>query len=571
MASVVEVVTGRENDPGFVPLDVNETDMMTNAFRYSPSIRAALEALCNNLFGNGIILTKKGWRPSDAFQRVLNSAWVIFAKIVIQFFMCYGLAVCVIDDRRIPHVVPMSKIKIKVFSSIDGRRIYNIEPVLNATTLFDSNAMANKTKFYVFEKYIPDEQGKLTSPIRSMLKIQQYRNRIMDVYLIAAYRRAAPSLYTQKAPSNPQMDIHELDYLEFREARQAEDQRADSDNTRALFVAAEHKLATEAANQLASSLGDLQSGGAGVSSATAAARDPVDDVVMYPITAVNESYSNGFVTIPAGNVLVSGPEAKTPDALMALLEFVEGETGKALGVPRAIWGAVEYARAANDNVQNTFRDTLDAFRQTMEVVLLHMMNVVLAPENALHTIRWWDPRETPMDQHLKDNEMRIILPGRLRLEDIELMCKYEVVDTSQAKKFILKMLHIESQDAPSSSSQGGGPPPSSSTDQAADSSDVAVTTDTPTRKRKKPSSHVQTIGGKRTELSDKNHTSMRGSKPQFSTAVIGDVPAQKKLEPAARAWDVRPEASMKSATMESLGPVRRRRSERIQQLAQRRS
>ena len=432
MPLIPEVVINRATKgrrlAGFRPVDSRDIRNAANTFSFDPTVRAAYEKICKGVFGDdGIVIYKKDFYLPEWQQTLFNAQWIPFAKQVIREFICYGICICTIGREHVPRVVPIQMVRISISHLITGERIYHLEDSAQAIQAGTRLLTTGNERYIVFEKYPPNVNSQITSPLRSLLKNQAFAELMRQLTIIAQNRAALPSIVTVSAGTTLAQEQVSRDTMFYGQANLNNQQQAQISNNRAMFVAAANERLGRLQNQALVSQSSQISNHALV--------DMMDGSVVNPIPIAGESSTHQQITVPDGRTVARVPLSQSPPFFMAFLEHVDNLISRALGVPAAVWNPQKYASLASDIVEQTMEDTLDDHRDDITEVVRYMVELIFGLKNRKHALDQFDFTKTPTE-NFEAHQIQVAIDGNLSLAQMNRILSSNVLSQEEYRALI---------------------------------------------------------------------------------------------------------------------------------------
>ena len=172
-------------------LDLRAIGALWIAYRTDPIAQGCRNAVISRLLSGGILFTKRDYSslPDDAFNSYVNSAFVSFAKAVIDSLYVQGFAAYVVDiETKVPRCIPFTRADVRV----------RVDPVTFETCLGvfrDGEDEPDANVYFIVESF-PDEYGSLSSAMTTYYAHRVFKDMVMRTTAEAESVRCRPPIYT---------------------------------------------------------------------------------------------------------------------------------------------------------------------------------------------------------------------------------------------------------------------------------------------------------------------------------------------------------------------------------------
>lgn len=373
-----------QGSAGECRINTRQMAAIQHMYHTSPSIQAARTILIGQLLGSGIQLTRAG-KPvklTSTFEKHVETAWIPFAREVIDNALMYGMVVVSIEEESDPPFAkfirdsrssapPAAKRRKggaadaprgqpgdpQTKSAVEGAQVVtrapgppasapNLVPVVpvygtyevaltpsgraaysrHARVFTTSPAHAYTEDPYaaVFFRNSPDVDGNVVSPVASAFEFVSFVNALRELALSAEVVRATPTLVTQSAPringTGGAGGVDTASLFFDSEARAVNQQQADQEaSERTQQLGLTVKLAAEL-NRLRTTVQNPSSAG---SSSTASILPPEVPPRLFALPDKQQLVPNALQ-----------PQARTD--LESLMRLANDHTAAAMGVPASV-------------------------------------------------------------------------------------------------------------------------------------------------------------------------------------------------------------------------------------------
>lgn len=190
----------------FVDINTPVIDYLNDMFHTSSIIQTVFELAVSALLESGIVFQRSGKFVSSRENRVLQYPWVQFCRMLVASLYTFGVAFCVLEDHKdlikIPHVLDLTQVHIRVHTNPYGHRYYAVFARTSQTNMFMSKLLGSHTGqlmdgelvkgVFVFEDlpWVPTKEGCLRSRLLSLTQD------IVDYHKITFYNLEAIRLST---------------------------------------------------------------------------------------------------------------------------------------------------------------------------------------------------------------------------------------------------------------------------------------------------------------------------------------------------------------------------------------
>lgn len=411
-----------------VALNTAEMIQLDSLFRRDPSCEASFNAVCNFISGGGTRLTKrnrKEFKVRPAFQRELDSHWMVFGTDLIRNVWCYGLVVVDLDAEQRPYVVDPLTHKIYL---VRGPRGYLRFQVLPGAfhSIFSMETQPLKTA-RVYVERMPHHTGSITSKVASLRQMAQMQNHMVGCTARAAARRCVPPLVMEHNPANPAQTQMQ------RDINQA------GDHQDLLFENSEQ--VDESALAQARVNADLQARlNEEMDRPHIEPNDPVTGEGRYPADG-GESFYHSRIIVDSGKHLVPAPLVESPSEIIDIMYIAEADVGKVLGIPPHFWGSQRAAVAVDQMVMVVFRATLQALKE----ILAHVFQDMLQTENIAHAALNLNP-EKNLQENLEDHGISVTFPGLQDPDSIQRLLDMGAMTWDKARYYVAPAYQVPLED-----------------------------------------------------------------------------------------------------------------------------
>lgn len=360
-----------------VCIQQNELVAMHRLFYSDPSIAAAQSSLERALLGGGISVSKGKYVATKELRDTINHKWQRFARDVLWHMVVYGFAICDVSEDKTPFVREPMDHRITIIKRPNGTKAWRISKSADESFLGGSflhnDCLLNVR---VWQRHAPDFEGRLTSRLRSLQKPTQFVNLLVECAAKAELRRSVPPIITETPTVSSLLektinrDMHVFgDHSELVENIRSENNRA------SVYGAYESETRNRAA---------YSSDVANSTAVPANGFDPVTGAPKYPVNIDGLPFYNVRIALEPGTKLVTNTVSEAPASLLPMMEMLEADVGKVLGVPPGLWGSQRRAVAVDQTVLHVFRQTVQDFRELLQRVFEVAYYDIYAQEEADH-------------------------------------------------------------------------------------------------------------------------------------------------------------------------------------------
>lgn len=167
-----------------------------------PVIKACASKLTESLFNGGIsiMLGEEEASPTDAFQRLIDEAWLPFAREAVDRMRAWGFVPWVVlrgegradaDRDPYPAVPPIGTFRIAVETDRFRSRLVALD---------EEDKAMEEVRFFVVSMPAPD--GAVRSKVASLLALTDFQEELLDAATAAERMNGRPLMVTQTRPDN---------------------------------------------------------------------------------------------------------------------------------------------------------------------------------------------------------------------------------------------------------------------------------------------------------------------------------------------------------------------------------
>lgn len=312
---------------------------------------------------------KAGAKLQDQISDFFSDALQALSSNILEHLLCFGFAVVSIhlpsDDPwsvapRVPVPVTLNPVELTIskITYVDRRPEYRVINSLasrrnrsgtenDKSPLYDDDGVLLVGRVIVMKP--PDSKGNINSPVRKLLSGMAFGHTVKKLVLLATELGCHPPIVTEetekvKTNDNPAIDIfHAGQVADYRASLEHETNKDNIQRTMALIDMSKAASGLTEYNYPGFSSGranaqpfSLNFGGGYPVSQQNVQFDSLSGLMEFPINPQKYPTTYGHLGIVPGRKVVQGPRVTAPNYFIQLLETIDREIVRAMGIPNGL-------------------------------------------------------------------------------------------------------------------------------------------------------------------------------------------------------------------------------------------